>query len=97
MKQTIYCAMILLALAACHSPAKPPVALTGPTGGSPADSVKTYDVKLLDNKKDPVCGMPATAGMEDTIHVNGKVIGFCSKGCKDEYLKNPKGFQVVYK
>ena len=96
MKQIILCGVIMLAFAACHSSAKQESALTGPTDEA-KDSVKTYNVALLDNKKDPVCGMPAPAGMEDTIHVNGKVIGFCSKGCKDEYLKNPKGFQVVYK
>jgi YHS domain-containing protein len=53
-------------------------------------SEKTYDVKLLDNKKDPTCGMPVTAGVSDTAHYKNKVIGFCSTECKAEFLKNPE-------
>ena len=52
-------------------------------------SEKTYDVKILDNKKDPTCGMPVTAGVSDTAHYKNKVIGFCSGECKAEFLKNP--------
>jgi len=52
-------------------------------------SEKTYDVKILDNKKDPTCGMPVTAGISDTAHYKNKVIGFCSTECKAEFLKNP--------
>jgi putative intracellular protease/amidase/YHS domain-containing protein len=51
----------------------------------------------FDNKKDPVCGMPSEAGMEDTLHLNGKVVGFCSKECKDLYLKDPKQYTIEYK
>ena len=53
-------------------------------------SEKTYDVKILDNKKDPTCGMPVTAGISDTAHYKNKVIGFCSTECKAEFLKNPE-------
>lgn len=55
-----------------------------------ADSVISYDISLVDNKKDPTCGMPVTAGISDTAHYEGKVIGFCAAGCKEEFLKNPK-------
>jgi len=51
---------------------------------------KTYDVALVDNKKDPTCGMPTTAGISDTAHYENKVLGFCSSECKAEFLKNPK-------
>ena len=54
------------------------------------DSVISYDISLVDNKKDPTCGMPVTAGISDTAHYNNKVLGFCSAGCKEEFLKNPK-------
>jgi YHS domain-containing protein len=53
-------------------------------------SEKTYDVKILDNKKDPTCGMPVTAGVSDTAIYKNKVIGFCSGECKAEFLKNPE-------
>ena len=54
-------------------------------------STKTYEVSLVDNKKDPTCGMPVTAGISDTTHYDKHVIGFCSTACKDEFLRNPKG------
>jgi YHS domain-containing protein len=79
----------------------------GPTGGdaavkntvSPADSAqaaalakrKAFKALAFDNKKDPACGMPLTAGVEDTVHYKGKLYGFCSTECKDEFLKNPEG------
>jgi YHS domain-containing protein len=34
--------------------------------------------------------MPVTAGISDTAHYDNKVLGFCSAGCKEEFLKNPK-------
>lgn len=52
-----------------------------------SDSVK-YTVAMIDNAKDPSCGMPVGAGIEDTVHYNNKVIGFCSKECKDDFMKD---------
>ena len=54
------------------------------------DSVISYDISLVDNKKDPTCGMPVTAGISDTAHYDNKVLGFCAAGCKEAFLKNPK-------
>ncbi len=53
-------------------------------------STAHYEIAYLDNKKDPSCGMPVTAGVSDTAHYDQKVIGFCSTECKNEFLKNPK-------
>lgn len=53
-------------------------------------ATKNYDISLVNNKKDPTCGMPVTAGISDTAHYEKNVIGFCSSECKDEFLKNPK-------
>lgn len=98
MNKIIITGALLLALAGCHSSAPVPAAVpAAATGASAADSVKTYDAAILDNKKDPVCGMPSGAGMEDTLHIGGKVIGFCSKECKAAFLKSPKSYAVVYK
>lgn len=54
-----------------------------------ADTVKITAV-MVDNKRDPSCGMPVSAGIGDTAHYKGKVLGFCSKECKDEFLKDPE-------
>ena len=51
---------------------------------------KTYAVSLVNNKKDPTCGMPVTAGISDTAHYEKNILGFCSVECKNEFLKNPK-------
>ena len=50
---------------------------------------KTYPRALVNNKKDPSCGMPVTAGIGDTAHYEKYVLGFCSTECKNEFLKNP--------
>ncbi len=49
------------------------------------------DMKF-DNTKDLSCGMPLTAGVEDTVHYRGKLYGFCSKECKDAFLKDPASY-----
>ena len=51
---------------------------------------KKYAVSLVNNKKDPTCGMPVTAGISDTARYEKNVLGFCSVECKNEFLKNPK-------
>lgn len=47
----------------------------------------------IDNDKDPVCGM-ALAGYADTVHYEGKIIGFCSARCKNGFKKNPTAFEL---
>jgi YHS domain-containing protein len=66
------------------------IAMDSSANAASEDSVISYDISLVDNKKDPTCGMPMTAGISDTAHYDNKVLGFCSAGCKEEFLKNPK-------
>jgi len=56
------------------------------------DTIPRYTPEMVVNKKDFICGMPVKAGIEDTAHINGKAYGFCSKECKDAFLKNPKAY-----
>lgn len=85
--------------AACNSDQnteKTPTPAPAATAIMPADSTKSYDQVLVDNKKDPSCGMPVTAGVSDTLHFKNKVLGFCSTECKDSFLKNAdKAFASV--
>jgi YHS domain-containing protein len=46
----------------------------------------------LTTDKDPVCGMSVKNGFSDTAHYDGKIIGFCSPGCKEEFKKEPAKF-----
>lgn len=85
--------LLLISLAfftACNSDSnKEKTPAPAATAIMPADSTKSFDVALVDNKKDPSCGMPVTAGVSDTLHYKGKVIGFCSTECKDSFAKDP--------
>lgn len=54
--------------------------------------VTTYNNVKFDNTKDLLCGMPLNTGVVDTVHYNGKVYGFCSKRCKDEFMKDPAAY-----
>lgn len=60
------------------------------------DSVKKINIAESDlaDKKDPVCGMPAFRYMQDTAVFSNRIYGFCSKECKDEFLKNPAAYIV---
>jgi YHS domain-containing protein len=44
------------------------------------------------SKMDLACGMLLSAGIQDTVHYKGKIYGFCSKECKDDFLKTPEAF-----
>ncbi len=59
---------------------------------APAAAAQKYTLAMVVNKKDLSCGMPLTAGLEDTAHYKGKAYGFCSTECKNEFLKNPAGY-----
>ena len=94
--------LLLISIAfftACNSDSskeKTPTPAPAATAIMPADSTKTYDQALVDNKKDPSCGMPVTAGVSDTLHFKNKVLGFCSSECKESFLKDAeKSFAAV--
>ena len=59
-----------------------------------AKPVKDFRKVEFASKKDVTCGMPLTArNIKDTAHYKGKVYGFCSQECKNEFLKNPEGYK----
>jgi YHS domain-containing protein len=78
---------IIITTGACNQ--KPASGISEPAMHN-TDSAKTkFTAAMVDNKKDPSCGMPVTAGIQDTAHYNGKVYGFCSDECKQAFLKDP--------
>ena len=48
---------------------------------------KPFEGIIFASKRDTVCGMPLSAGVADTLHVNGKIYGFCATECKEEFVK----------
>lgn len=89
MKKLVIVFAVMIA-AACNDQ-KPSETKTAPADSAMKVLKAKYTLNMVDNKIDLSCGMPLTAGIEDTCHYNGKVYGFCSKECKDEFLKNPAG------
>lgn len=94
MKKIIFGSALLMA-AACNQQAKEPATQPQLSPEKPAMSVvpETPGLeKLSENKFDPVCGMPVTAGISDTLSYEGHVLGFCSPDCKAEFAKKPSDF-----
>jgi putative intracellular protease/amidase/YHS domain-containing protein len=57
--------------------------------------INAFKAVKFDNKKDFICGMSITAGVADTAVYKGKIFGFCSKVCKQEFKKNPSYYESV--
>ncbi len=83
----------MFAMVACQNgPAKQETKPSADTVAMKPDSTANiFEHMLVDNMKDPSCGMPVSAGIGDTAHYKDKVLGFCSKECKAEFEKNPEG------
>jgi YHS domain-containing protein len=87
MKQIFFLSLTTLFFVACSN-TETKTENTTMSKAATADSTHKFSPQTVDNKKDPVCGMPASAGIEDTIHYKDKAIGFCSDECRDQFLKN---------
>ena len=66
------------------------------------DSTSTTSLASLkslhfDYDKDPACGMPLKYGLEDSATYKGKLYGFCSRECKEAFLKDPGSFTAKAK
>jgi YHS domain-containing protein len=97
MKQIFSLFTVVFIFIACNSneKVKPNVEMKKDT----VTTTKTTDFKsiTIDYKKDPVCGMPITAGIEDTLLYKGKIIAFCSKECKTSFIDKPSLFTLTSK
>lgn len=63
-----------------------------PTAGS-----IQVDAAKLAGLKDVVCGMELKAeALGDTLTHEGKLHGFCSAKCKEEFLKDPKKYTSAH-
>ncbi|MFN8251011.1 MAG: YHS domain-containing protein [Ferruginibacter sp.] len=102
-KKIITASLVLLLLLGCGSNKTDSNA---PAAGSAKNSTHTmmpppHEKKFAGtafaNTKDYICGMPVTAGIEDTVTYKGKLYGFCSKECKDEFSKSPDQYLTVSK
>ena len=94
MKSTIISAFstaILCFVLSCSNTPKEAPKYVSPAIQSKDNTHVKFSAKDVDNKMDPSCMMPLTAGIGDTLHYGGYVLGFCSTECKNEFFKDPKG------
>jgi len=80
---------VALSCGACSSNGSGQATVTAPVKTAVKDTVK-YTTAMVDNRRDPSCGMPLSAGIGDTVHYKGKVLGFCSRECKQDFMKDPE-------
>ena len=102
MKKYLPIAAVLFVLFSCGQAAdKKGTAMKTDTAAapSPEGSGESASLKNLTYayNRDPSCGMPLKAGLEDTTTYKGKLYGFCSKECKDEFLKDPASYVAKIK
>jgi len=77
-------------IASCNNTEAPKQEVTDTTAQKNMEAAAaSFPVSMVNNKKDPTCGMLVTYGISDTAHYKDKVIGFCSSGCKDEFKLAP--------
>jgi YHS domain-containing protein len=81
--------MLAIFLYSCNEQPAKPAPYQSPAYAKKDSSKPKFTRDMVDNIKDPSCGMPLTAGIGDTLHYQGKVYGFCSDECRDEFKKNP--------
>ncbi len=90
--QLLLATSIMIGFLACNSKQEPEQK-TAPALESKAEENKKEEIKIetssLARLDDPVCGMSVKEGVNDTATVDGKLYGFCSTGCKDEFIKEP--------
>jgi len=103
MKKYFSIAALLFILSSCHQAdnkaAETAAAKTDTAAASQEAEGVLASLKNLPfaYNRDPSCGMPLKAGLEDTTTYKGKLYGFCSKDCKDAFLKDPAGYTAKIK
>lgn len=83
MKSCILSLIVLSSVISCTSKEK--------ENSMPATGGSLSNVKVV-NELDPVCEMPISKHLKDTLTYDGKLYGFCSSNCKEEFKANPKNF-----
>ncbi len=91
-KKNIYSTRIILGIfifSACNHAPKVEAKYISPAFKKDSSRFK-FKISDVDNKLDPSCMMPLTAGIGDTAHYKNYVLGFCSAECKKEFFLSPE-------
>lgn len=63
-----------------------------PAISTAAKAVENLKDLKFDYPKDPACGSALSEGVGDSTEYKGKLYGFCSKECKEKFVKSPESF-----
>ncbi len=84
--------MTIATMASCRSKQTENIVQNFPAKKNADTIAVKFTAASVANKYDFACGMPVTAGIEDTVHYKGKIYGFCSAECKADFLKKPAAY-----
>ncbi len=82
---------LLIVFLSCNQAPKAETKYVSPAIAAKDSSHVKFKLADVDNKLDPSCMMPLTAGIGDTAHYKNHVLGFCSAECKKDFFKDPEG------
>ena len=83
---------VLIGLTACHGYSSQEASISNANSSPTLSRAANLKNLKFDYAKDPACGMPLKAGLEDSTQYKGKLYGFCSKECKETFMKTPESF-----
>ncbi len=86
-----YIASFFFVIISCNHAPKAETKYVSPAIAAKDSSHIKFKLADVDNKLDPSCMMPLTAGIGDTAHYKNHVLGFCSAECKKDFFKDPEG------
>lgn len=87
------CLFVLAACLGCSSgESSMSKADASPAISTAAKAVENLKDLKFDYPKDPACGSALSEGVGDSTEYKGKLYGFCSKECKEKFVKSPESF-----
>ena len=92
MKKCSYLFVLVISILGCKN--NKPEAIAKPAMDTTIVVKKDFTHIKFSKTQYPVFGMMLKLGITDSLLHQGKIIAFCNKGCKDEFVKNPKGYEV---
>ncbi len=85
MKKTVLAIVVGLSFNGCSSPQPEHAAVPDKVSMTEESGIKLSEGLLVSNT-DTVCGMSIGNEPGDTLTFDGKLLGFCSTGCKESFL-----------
>ena len=86
MKKSIFVLLVSMSSLACSNPQPEHAAIPDKVTMSKVSEIVLSEGMLV-SENDTMCGMSVGNEPADTLTYGGKLLGFCSTGCKEAFLK----------